>query len=97
MIRATGLVRRAAGAAGFLALWLAGPAMAEQQLIPTPYPQQLGNGANIDGSSSIRRHQRLVPTPYERSLGPNALGNPSPQYRRRHQKPIKTPYPRQYR
>ena len=75
----------------------AGHAQAQQTLIPTPYPQQLGNGAVIDGTSSVRRHQRLVPTPYPRTLGPNALGNPSPQYRRRHQKPVKTPYPRQYR
>lgn len=85
-------------ALALMALGLAvGHAQAQQPLIPTPYPQQLGNGAVIDGTSSVRRHQRLVPTPYPRTLGPNALGNPSPQYRRRHQKPVKTPYPRQYR
>jgi hypothetical protein len=71
--------------------------LAQQQLIPTPYPAQLGSGAVIDASPPVTRHQRLVPTPYPRTLGPNALGNPSPQYRRRHQRLVKPPYPRQYR
>lgn len=79
-------------------LAVAGTAHAQQQLIPTPYPSQLGSGsANIDPSPRVSRHQRLIPTPYPRSLGPNALGNPRPTYRTRHQRLVKPPYPRQYR
>jgi hypothetical protein len=83
----------------FLAILLmaiAAPALAEQQLIPTPYPSG-GEGARILSAPPSYRHQELLPTPYERSLGPNALGDPRTTHTRRHQRLVKTPYPRQYR
>ena len=78
-------------------LALASAAQAAQQLIPTPYPEQLGPNAEIGGGApEPHRHQRLIPDPVPQSLGPNALGNPKPSRARRHQHLLKTPYWRQY-
>lgn len=72
-------------------------AHAGQQLIPTPYPEQLGPNAQIGGGAgSTYGGQRLIPEPVPQSLGPNALGNPRPWRRHRHQHLLPTPYWRQY-
>ncbi len=73
-------------------------AQAAQQLIPTPYPEQLGPGAQIGGGGAPEAggHQRLIADPVPQSLGPNALGNPRPSRRHRHQHLLPTPYWRQY-
>jgi hypothetical protein len=78
------------------ALGLAGPAMAQQQLIPAPYPS--GNdGARLLVAPPPAKQQYLVPTPYPHQLGPNALGNPPSQKIRRKQKLVPAPYPRHTR
>jgi hypothetical protein len=70
---------------------------AAQQLIPTPYPEQLGPNAQIGcGAPDIGAHQHLIPDPVPQSFGPNALGNPKPFHAHRHQHLLKTPYWRQY-
>ncbi len=72
-------------------------AHAEQQLIPTPYPESLGRNAQIgDGARTGGRHQHLIPEPVPQSLGPNALGNPEEGGVHRHQHLLRTPYWRQY-
>jgi hypothetical protein len=72
-------------------------AHAQQQLIPTPYPEQLGPNAQIGGGASgPHLHQHLIPEPVPQTLGPNALGNPAPLRRHRHQHILPTPYWRQY-
>ena len=69
----------------------------QQQLIPTPYPEQLGPNAQIGGGASGPHfHQHLIPEPVPQTLGPNALGNPRPLRRHRHQHILPTPYWRQY-
>lgn len=76
---------------------LASSAHAAQQLIPTPYPEQLGPDAQIGGGApQTSGHQRLIPAPVPQSLGPNAQGNPPPSRAHRHQHLLKTPYWRQY-
>ncbi|HUI21217.1 MAG TPA: hypothetical protein VLZ74_09255 [Methylocella sp.] len=70
---------------------------AEQQLIPTPYPEMLGPNAQIGGGSpGTNTHQHLFPDTVPQSLGPNALGNPKPWHHHRHQQLLPTPYWRQY-
>jgi hypothetical protein len=85
-------------AAALLAgLLISSAAMAAQQLVPTPYPEQLGPNAQIGGGAPrAHRHQHLIPDPVPQSLGPNALGNPTPSRRHRHQHLLPTPYWRQY-
>ena len=72
-------------------------AYAQQQLIPTPYPEGLGGSAQIGGGAQTGgRHQHLIPEPVPQSLGPNALGNPEEGGVHRHQHLLRTPYWRQY-
>jgi hypothetical protein len=83
-----------------VAVFIAGAvpaARAEQQLIPTPYPESLGRNAQIGGGAQTGgRHQHLIPEPVPQSLGPNALGNPEEGGVHRHQHLLRTPYWRQY-
>ena len=79
-----------------LALCANAPALAQQQLIPAPYPS--GNdSARILSAPPSSHHQVLIPTPYPRALGPNALGNPRIGKVRRHQRLVPAPYRRPYR
>src|ERR1700730_2797294 len=72
-------------------------AAAEQQLLPVPYPEELGPNAQIGGGNpGPSRHQYLLSDPVPQSLGPNALGNPKPWHRHPHQHLLPTPYWRQY-
>jgi hypothetical protein len=81
----------------FTGLLSTSAATAAQQLIPTPFPEQLGGSAEIGGGAPrARRHQYLIPDPVPQELGPNALGNPKPGRRHRHQHLLPTPYWRQY-
>ncbi len=81
----------------FAAILSTSAATAAQQLIPTPFPEQLGGSAEIGGGAPrARRHQHLIPDPVPQELGPNALGNPKPGRRHRHQHLLPTPYWRQY-
>jgi hypothetical protein len=77
-----------------------GAARAFQQLIPSPYPENLGGTAEIGGEAGgarpLSRHQHLVPDPVPQSLGPNALGNPEHVGVHRRQRLLRTPYWRQY-
>lgn len=52
--------------------------MAQQQLIPAPYPSS-NDGARLLVAPPTAKQQYLVPTPYPHQLGPNALGNPPSQ------------------
>jgi hypothetical protein len=78
------------------ALTFAGPAMAQQQLIPVPYPSG-HDGERLLVAPPPAKQQYLVPTPYPHLLGPNALGNPPSQKIRRKQKLVPAPYPRHAR
>jgi hypothetical protein len=72
-------------------------ARADQQLLPAPYPEQLGGSAQLGGGAPrASRHQHLIPDPVPQSLGPNALGNPEETTARKHQHLRRTPYWRQY-
>ena len=72
---------------------LAMPAIATQQLIPAPYPEQLGPNAQETQAPRLSYHQHLIPQPAPWAYGPNALGNPKPYHRHWHQRLLEDPYP----
>jgi hypothetical protein len=85
-------------ACGVFVCWIClSPAAAEQQLLPAPYPEQLGGAAHLGGGAPrASKHQHLLADPVPQSLGPNALGNPEETTARKHQHLRRTPYWRQY-
>ncbi len=75
------------------ALLLATPAFAAQQLIPEPYPEQLGGNAEDVPAPVPSYHQHLIAQPTPWAYGPDALGNPKPARRHHHQHLLEDPYP----
>ena len=73
------------------------PAFAAQQLLPEPYPGQLGGNAQESQpfNPTLGAPQELVPEPAPQAKGPDALDDPRPVTARRHQHLIRTPYRRQ--
>ncbi len=76
---------------------LATPAFAAQQLIPEPYPGQLGGNAQESQplNPSGGAHQELVPQPVPQAKGPDALDDPQTMQGNRHQQMRPHPYRRQ--
>jgi hypothetical protein len=79
------------------AILFATPVSATQQLIPAPYPGQLGGNAQESqpSSSSTGTHQQLVPEPAPQAKGPAALDDPAPVTSGTHQHLTPHPYRRQ--
>ena len=73
------------------------PSFAAQQLMPEPYPGQLGGNAQESQPSGITdgAHQELVPEPVPQAKGPDALDNPEPTAGSPHQHLRAHPYRRQ--
>jgi hypothetical protein len=69
-----------------------GAARAEQQLLATPYPQQLGPTAEFSPTPRTRVHQHLLSDPVPGAYGYQSQGNPRSLRVRRHQHLIPTPY-----
>jgi hypothetical protein len=70
------------------ALLLATHAFAAQQLIPEPYPEQLGGNAEDMPTPVPSYHQHLIAQPTPWAYGPDALVR-----RYRHQHLLEDPYP----
>ncbi len=73
------------------------PAFAAQQLMPAPYPGQLGGNAQESqpSGSGGSAHQELVPEPAPQAKGPDALDDPQPLAGGTHQQMQRHPYRRQ--
>ncbi|HEY0145828.1 MAG TPA: hypothetical protein VGB93_06705 [Methylovirgula sp.] len=73
------------------------PAFAAQQLMPAPYPGQLGGNAQESqpSGSGGGAHQELVPEPAPQAKGPDALDDPRPITGSEHQQMAPHPYRRQ--
>jgi hypothetical protein len=74
----------------------ADPALALQQLIPAPYPQNSGPNSMEGPIMQPHDHQHLLPDAAPALNGPNALGNPHFGHLHRHQHLVPEPYPRQW-
>ncbi len=76
---------------------IAAPAFAAQQLMPEPYPGQLGGNAQESQPSGAPdgEHQELVPEPAPQAKGPDALDDPQPAAASPHQRLRAHPYRRQ--
>jgi hypothetical protein len=79
------------------AILFASPAFAAQQLMPAPYPGQLGGNAQESqpSGSGGSAHQELVPEPAPQAKGPDALDDPQPVAGGAHQQMQRHPYLRQ--
>jgi hypothetical protein len=79
------------------AILFASPAFAAQQLMPAPYPGQLGGNAQESQptGSGGSAHQELVPEPAPQAKGPDALDDPQPLAGSAHQQMQPHPYRRQ--
>jgi hypothetical protein len=79
------------------AILSASPALAAQQLMPAPYPGQLGGNAQESqpSGSGGSAHQELVPEPAPQAKGPDALDDPQPLAGSTHQQMQRHPYRRQ--
>jgi hypothetical protein len=79
------------------AILFASPALAAQQLMPAPYPGQLGGNAQESqpSGSGSDTHQQLVPEPAPQAKGPDALDDPSTVTGAPHQQMQPHPYRRQ--
>ena len=91
---------RAVLAIGVVTIAFAGntPALAEQSLIPTPYPNAVPGAAPLDPEPQGRGGpQEIIRDPYPQILGANAQGNPPISRRYRHQRLVPSIYQRKYR
>jgi hypothetical protein len=79
------------------AILFASPAFAAQQLMPEPYPGQLGGNAQESqpSGSGGGAHQELVPEPAPQAKGPDALDDLRPLASSQHQQMVPHPYRRQ--
>jgi hypothetical protein len=75
------------------AMLLSTPVLAAQQLIETPYPEQLSPNAEDVPAPLPSYHQHLIAQPSPWAYGPDALGDPKPVRRHRHQHLVEEPYP----
>ncbi len=73
-------------------LLLATQALAQQQLIPAPYPGQMGGNAQETQGPSSSYHQQLVPQPAPQAYGPGAQDNPQTTQVGGHQQIRPDPY-----